>query len=305
VLHPGDIVFAVKSPRRSIHVLFVLALSLAAALLPLGAGLGPRPTGKAITQRSDGFLPSKHGFEFRNVFRGSPLPALLRNAESGPLRAMRAGVDAGLPSEYGLCGGMSLAAADFYLSRATPIQTTTPPVLDTPLYEYLYQRQTDSMGQWGVMAMKFWKWMSLPDRSKAGESTANLSAAELPVIIARLKARQLVPVGLVFTSQADGGRIWENHQVLAYGVAERDDGVVDIRIYDPNFPKDDECVVRVTPVGKSDKPKEVVADRINGKGAVKKVRGFFAMPYQPRIPPKSLVSRQTGGTFTRSPASQK
>ena len=121
-----------KSPRRSIHVLFVLALSLAAALLPLGAGLGPRPTGKAITQRPDGFLPSKHGFEFRNVFRGSPLPALLRNAESGPLRAMRAGVDAGLPTEYGLCGGMSLAAADFYLSRATPIQTTTPPFWTPP-----------------------------------------------------------------------------------------------------------------------------------------------------------------------------
>jgi hypothetical protein len=298
-------VFAVKSPRRSIHVLFVLALGLAATLLPIGTGLGPRPTGRTTTQRPDGFLPSKHGFEFRNVFHGSPLPAILRNAESGPIRAMRGSVDANLPSEFGLCGGMSLAAADFYLSRSAADQTKAAPEQNTPLYEYLYQRQTDSMGQLGVMALKFWKWMSLPDRSKSGESVARLSATELPAIVNRLKARQLVPVGLVYTSQAENGRIWENHQVLAYGVTEQADGVIDLRIYDPNFPKDDECVVRVTPIGKSDKPTEVTADRINGKGATKKVRGFFAMPYQPRIPPKSLVSRESRGRFTRSPASQK
>jgi hypothetical protein len=283
----------------------VLTLSLAAALLPLGAGKGPQPNSKATTQRAEGFLPSKHGFAFRNAFKGSPLPAVLRNAESGPLNAVKSSVSAGLPSEYGLCGGMSLAAADFYLSGLKAEHGKTVPEHGSALYEYLYQRQTDSMGQWGVMALKFWKWMGLPDRSKSGESTAHLSAMELPTIVACLKARQLLPIGLVYTSQAEGGKLWENHQVLAYGIVEREDGVVDLRIYDPNFPGDDECIVRVTPIGKSDKPTEVTAERITGKGAQKKVRGFFAMPYEPRIPPKSLASRQSGDRLTSPASSQK
>ena len=277
-----------KRRRRSIHTLLVLTVALAAAALPLSVGMGPRTGLKATTQREKGFLPSRDGFEFRNVFRGSPLPAVLRNAESGPLKAIKRGISSGLPGEYGLCGGMSLTAADFYLARKGLPAADAAPEHGSSLYEYLYTRQTDSMGQLGAMAMKFWKWMSLPDTSQAGESAAKLSAQELPGLVKRLKARQLVPVGLVYTSQAAGGRIWENHQVLAYGVEEKAAGVVEIKIYDPNFPKDDRCVVRVSPLGKG-KGAEVSAERVTGNNASKRVRGFFAMPYEPRIPPKGLA----------------
>jgi hypothetical protein len=285
-----------KARRRSIHALFALSLALLAALLPLGAGRGDKKDARATTQRAQGFLPSRDGFQFRNTFKGSPLPAILRNAESGPLSLVRSGVSDGLPKEYGLCGGMSLAAADFYLSRSAMPENGKAPAQGSALYEYLYQRQTDSMGSLGVMVMKFWRWMDLPDRSPAGESTYGLSAQELPILVKRLKARQLVPMGLVYSSREAGGKLWENHQVLAYSVVEKDGGVVEFKIYDPNFPKDDECVVRVRPVGKEKKaPLEVSAERVNGKGAVKRVRGFFAMPYEPRVPDAKLIGKRAAG----------
>lgn len=274
-------------------MVFALSLALVAALLPLGAGRGDKKDGKATTQRAQGFLPSRDGFKFRNAFKGSPLPAALRNAESGPLGMVRSGISDGLPKEYGLCGGMSLAAADFYLSRSALPTDPKAPTQGGDLYEYLYQRQADSMGSLGVMVMKFWRWMDLPDRSAAGESTYGLSAQELPALVKRLKARQLVPLGLVYSSREAGGKLWENHQVLAYGLAEKEAGVFEFKIYDPNFPKDDACIVRVTPVGKDKKsPTEVSAERVNGKGAVKRVRGFFAMPYEPRVPDAKLMPKQ-------------
>jgi hypothetical protein len=154
------------------------------------------------------------------------------------------------------------------------------------------------------MVMKFWRWMDLPDRSPAGESTYGLSAQELPSLMKRLKARQLVPVGLVFTSREMSGKLWENHQVLAYGLAEKDGGVVELKIYDPNFPRDDNCVVRVTPVGKDQQnPGEVSAERINGKGTVKRVRGFFAMPYEPRVPSAKVVAKKPASQ-SEKPASR-
>jgi hypothetical protein len=291
--------------------------SLAAAMLPLGP-LEPgtdSTLAKAVTQRADdAFAPSKSGFGFRNTFTGSPLPASLRGA--GAVKGVAQGIGAGLglPHEYGLCGGMSLAAADFYLAKKPIPDFTKPPQQGTPLYEYLYKRQADSMGPLGVMALKFWSWMKLPDRSDTGECTQKLTAQELPGIIARLKTRQLVPIGLVLTREGEG-RLWENHQILGYGVKEGQNGVVDLLVYDPNFPRDDKVVIRLTPESeeaskstdhavsanpaddnaqaKPPAPKatgsqEYQCQRISGKGLTKKVRGLFAMPYEPKTPPEGL-----------------
>jgi hypothetical protein len=146
--------------------------------------------------------------------------------------------------------------------------------------------------------------MKLPDHSDSGESTQKLTAQEIPGIIARLKARQLVPIGLVLTSEGKG-RLWENHQILGYGVQENAQGVIDLQVYDPNFPRDDKVVIRLTPIASDAAPKgekppaakgprpdsatgEYHCQRISGKGLTKKVRGVFAMPYEPRTPPDGL-----------------
>jgi hypothetical protein len=295
-----------KSRRKLLQVLAASLCSLAAAILPLGSGPAD-DAAKAVTQRAEGFIPNKHGYGFRNIFKGSPLPAVLRGASAGPMRAVGLELDSGLglPTEFGLCGGMSLAAADFYLAKRPVPDLTKPPEQGTPLYEYLYQRQADSMGPLGVMALKFWTWMKLPNHSDTGECTQKLTAAELPGIVKRLKARQLVPIGLVLTNSGDG-KLWENHQILGYGVKECEHGVVELLVYDPNFPKDDKVVIRVTPVtkdapteakstdatkaakSKAPAPTEYTCERVTGKGLVKKVRGLFSMPYEPKTPPEGL-----------------
>lgn len=287
--------------------------SLAAAMLPLGSFQpGTDSTlAKAVTQRAEGFKPSKSGFGFRNIFSGSPLPAALRGAGAVKSLAQGVGAGLGLPHEYGLCGGMSLAAADFYLSNKPVPDLTKPPQQGTALYEYLYKRQADSMGPLGVMALKFWSWMKLPDHSDTGDNTQNLTAQELPGIIAKLKARQLVPIGLVLTREGEG-RLWENHQILGYGIKEGEHGIIDLLVYDPNFPRDDNVVIRLTPAAQAqqsaDKPAEpkppapardtersskdplpeYLCQRVSGKGLTKKVRGLFAMPYEPKTPPEGL-----------------
>ena len=286
--------------------------SLAAAILPLGQFEPPTDSARSqkVTQRPEAFAPNHNGFGFRNIFKGSPLPASLRGASSAPLKAVGESLtmEMGLPREFGLCGGMSLAAADFYLANRRVPDLSKPPEQGTPLYEYLYQRQTDSMGPMGVMALKFWTWMKLPDHSDTGDCTQTLTAKELPGIVSRLKARQLVPVGLVLTSNSIG-KLWENHQILAYGVDEKDGGVVELKVYDPNFPGDDHVVVKLTPAEDVKEPapakkdghakspakpapaspaKEYTCQRVSGKGVVKKVRGLFSMPYEPKVPPADL-----------------
>ncbi|MBL9001096.1 MAG: hypothetical protein JNK25_08165 [Phycisphaerae bacterium] len=165
------------------------------------------------------FLPSHHGFQFHNSFTGTPIPPLLRGL----------GLEGAVPDTFGLCGGMSLAACDLYLTGAVVPADTKPPREGTPLYAYIYRRQTDSLGTMGVMAAKFAQWMLLPDTSETGDSTAGRTAGELPAILARLERGELVPLGLVYAkadppdSRSAGNtgrdRLWENHQVLAYGLA--------------------------------------------------------------------------------------
>src|SRR3954462_5939222 len=110
-----------KKGRGALNFVLASLGSLAAAILPLGAwGPGDQGTvSRSTIQRAEGFTPRHDGFGFRNIFRGSPLPASVRDADSGPLRAIKLGLGSGLglPSEFGLCGGMSIAAADYYLAK--------------------------------------------------------------------------------------------------------------------------------------------------------------------------------------------
>lgn len=72
------------------------------------------------------FKPSVNGFSFVNSFVNDFIPAL----------DWRTG---------GLCGGMSYAALDYYYSHIpVPVQPFIP-ANKTPLYNYLYQRQTTSI----------------------------------------------------------------------------------------------------------------------------------------------------------------
>jgi len=334
-----------------------LLLRSAFLLLTLLASLASRAHAQPsqTTQRpAEPFTPSRHGLAFTNHFTGSSLPPELRDADSGFMLWARsiAQKHGNLPDEFGLCGGMSLLAADYYLAAKSIPDSNAAPEQGTPLYDAIYQRQRDSLGPGAAYILKFAHWMTIPDtssreprvpetpespdthvtgaderenathagndsRSAPGpdappappvESTSSLTRLELPAILQSLERNELVPLGLVLT-RAGRGRLWNNHQVLAYALERLDDATLHIRIYDPNYPADDNCILRVEGIGAGaigvnpDAPRDnpatlnstrpgnpsttgdtVRITRIPSNAAPRNVRGLFPMPYTPTPP---------------------
>jgi hypothetical protein len=220
------------------------------------------------------FRPSRHGFRFVNSFTGSALPLSLPATEKR----------LGLPDRFGLCGGMSCAAADFFLASREVPQVSTPPGRGEALYDFLYQRQLTTFAPAGAMALKFVEWMDLPEEGPSG--TRARTQAELPEITAALGRGEPVILGLVLVARGDGQKAWENHQVLAYSAERLPMDVLELRIYDPNFPGRDDVVVRVAP-----HPEGPRLTRLLGGGRGIGIRGLFRMPYVPLTPPGALAMK--------------
>ena len=249
------------------------------------AGCRAAPSAPASDPARREFVPSRDGWSFRNSFAGDPLPEALRQSGIAPLLD-RFGGRAGLavPDKFGLCGGMSAAAADFWLQDRPLPYRASPPAEGDALYNYLRQRNADSMGAAGVMAMKFIEWMNLPETaSGSGErSTGGLSVAEVQSVVERVRQDGYATVGLVYVDSRTG-KPWENHQVLACRVLAADDRGAEIQVYEPNYPGNDDVKLVAAFVegaaGKEARITQWIGDR------KRHVRGLFAMPYQPVIPP--------------------
>ena len=148
--------------------------------------------------------------------------------------------------------------------------------------------------------------MSLPDTGLLG--TRTMTIAELGEIRAGLSAGRPRVLGLVFNhhlanKEASGpaGVPWENHQVMAYDVVASpgSPGAVSIRIYDPNYPKQDDVVIRcrpriggmmmVGPWGGVEAPlMGAECERVVGTRRGMAVRGVFVMPYSGAVVPEKL-----------------
>lgn len=182
-----------------------------------------------------------------------------------------------LPNRFGLCGGMSFAAADYFIAKKPPPPDTKPPVEGTKLYKYLFARQGTSVGPMGAMGLKFIEWMRLPDAGPDGTRARTLT--EVPAMTAALKRGEPVVIGLVLVTAAESREPWNNHQVLGYAVEETD-RQTDIHIYDPNFPKRDDVVLRVRREGDDCSIAMVVSGRPD-----RRIRGMFRMSYAAATPP--------------------
>jgi hypothetical protein len=232
------------------------------------------------------FQPSVHGFKFVNKFPGYPLPFSIPDLP-------------GLTSvgkSYGLCGGMSSAVYDFLLAGKNIPAVTTIPELASPLHRYLYRRQVDTFGALGEYIAKFAKWMLLPDSTIFGVQKRTYDAFE--EIRVKLDDGNAVVLGLIYVSSGSSFEIWKNHQVLAYKYSEISATTIDINIYDPNYPLRDDVIIRLerVPVGTTLIPgipprkRTVLGFKCTQKIAdrQKNVRGFFAMPYVPVVPPSEF-----------------
>jgi hypothetical protein len=237
------------------------------------------------------FVPSRNGFWFLNLFPGTPLPFSIPSLPH----------ISEIPSAYGLCGGMSAAAADFFYAGKIVAQEHEIPAKHTPLYQYLMKRQLDSFSPFGEPILQFMDWMKLDEQSPLGtwHRTADQVAHLKTLFAGGMPAH---PIGLVYANP--GQPLWENHQVLAIGYHEPSPTTIEIPIYDPNFPMNDQVFIRAErrSVAGSDARGQaiqgnslhcqriaIVADT-NGNPVedAKPMRGLFLMPYQPIVPPEDL-----------------
>jgi hypothetical protein len=226
---------------------------------------------------TDGFLPSRHGFAFRNSWPSAPGVTV-----PSPLGSIGVGNAA-----RGLCGGMVFAALDYWRAGIAPPAGQPPP--GSPLYRYVVRRLITS---WQIPAgvARYYRWMSLPD----GDSSLDLRGrrlitrpgvsrrtieAEWPRLRAHLNAGIPTALGVVTVASANPARLGHNHQVLAYGYQVSGSKVA-LGVYDPNSgPRDDVriCFDASAPSG--------TAAFSHNLDLARPVRGFFVVAYSPAAPP--------------------
>jgi hypothetical protein len=196
--------------------------------------------------RVPNFLPSTSGFAYdNNAWPHNPI----RQFKLGNVASLNIG-----DAANGLCGGMSFTLADLHRA-GLPGGPDARPAYESPRYTYIVQRQIDSF-QDGVVPLRFYTLMS-PVRAEREtwleqllgrfgvdrhSRTWTMIQVEWPTIRKQLDSGQLAAIGLVRTVSADPNQLSHNHQVLAWGY-DLDGTKVSLRIWDPNFPRDDEVVL--------------------------------------------------------------
>ena len=215
-------------------------------------------------QMDTGFRPSTHGFGFPNTWHDLVL---------------------GVFTSRGRCGGMVFAALDRFAAGVplAPIeQARVLPDYRAPLAHHIWRRQIESVV--GRLGSNLWRfaWLTyLPSHAPGG--TASTTHRELPGLLAALEAGQPVPLGLV--SGLSIRHLARNHQVLAYA-ADVEGGLARIRVYDPNFPHQNDVVLEV----RTTDPGHVV-ERVGARTIP--WRGIFAEHYAPAPVPVAGVSTQS------------
>ncbi len=230
--------------------------------------------------------PSVHGFKFDNRFVGYPLPFTL---PALPGLGNVSGI-------YGLCGGMSSAVYDFLLAgRAIP-QTGEVPTQGDDLQRYLFKRQMDLFGVLGESVVKFAEWMVMPDEGLNGTQRHTLD--QFVTLRDRLEAGTCAVLGIVYVDWRGGFKLWNNHQVLAFDYSAPNSKTFEIHIYDPNYSKQDDVIIRAERVivhtrtalsGRKSNTYGLKCAQWKSGQQIHTIRGFFLMPYAPVIPAVNLI----------------
>jgi hypothetical protein len=209
------------------------------------------------------FLPSRDGFAFANSWPTAP--AISVRTPAGRLGIGNAAL--------GLCGGMVLAALDYWHAGRPP--PAVQPAPGTPLYRYVVRRLIQS---WHIPAgvAGYYRGMLSSDPILAGRTLSR----QWPRIRALLDVGQPAPLALVTVASANPLLLGRNHQVLAYGYGVSG-AEVTIAVYDPNSGPDDTVVIRFS-----------TADGSAGLAAFAHtvdirwpIRGFFLTRYTRAEPP--------------------
>jgi hypothetical protein len=189
------------------------------------------------------------------------------------------------PKNYGLCGGMAAASLDyFHAGKPTPRGKNINDLPDerTPegaaLRKYLTDRQLESMAQNFPKLLAWMVMLHVDIPFYDGDGPAWLLARskdEWTELKGRIDAGTPWPVMLIGSSASP----FNNHQVLAYGYADPDDGTATMFVYDMNCPGKENRIVldfRASLL----QARETCPDARRGP-----LRGFFCNEYEPTVPP--------------------
>jgi hypothetical protein len=214
-------------------------------------------------QQRTGFLPSHDGLPFSNSWPRSP-------AISVRTPAGRIGIG---QAARGLCGGMVLAALDYW--RAGQAPPADRPVPGDPVFRFIVTRL---LASWQVPGgvLRYYRWMRRPDR----ELSRFTVTAQWPQVRAQLDAGTPVPLGVVTVASASPFQLGHNHQVLAYGY-QADSRRVRLSVYDPNRGPDDNVSIEFDAVAGA------AASFAHNLNLSRPVRGFFVTHYSPARPPRA------------------
>ena len=232
----------------------------------------PRTHDASTTKRVDGFLPSTHGFRFRNAWPDAT-PVVVVDAGVGTIRLGDA--------NDGLCGGMALAAADLYAAGRRPRAWTTPPAGGSAAFRYFARRL---LASWGIPAgpAKFAYWAATPDGDTLFGLRPGLARLtirdELPRVRAAVDRGRPALLGLVTVRSPTPAQLGNCHIVLAYGYSD-DDCRVRVDVYDPNSPRRDDIALALDTSHPGSRTPIEHNVRIS-----RPIRGFFVLPYRKADP---------------------
>jgi hypothetical protein len=181
-----------------------------------------------------GFLPSTNGFHFANRFPPGPTLKL------GVLDPRLVGIG---DAAAGLCGGMAWSARERFVAGRPIPPDTEAPANGSALFRSLVRSQVQSL-RWFLTSWQFW-WAGVigPERTLAGTRDH-----VLPGIQRAIDAGRLPLVGLVRHSGPSPWAMTGSHQVLAFEYAI-DANATTVRIYDPNWPDQDDVSITLDGAG--------------------------------------------------------
>jgi hypothetical protein len=211
-----------------------------------------------------GFTPSNNGFQFSNSWPQDPVKVIPLPWGNVPIG----------DASNGLCGGMVLAARDWF-EAGIPAPSGRRPEFGQRLYEYIADRLIDSFNlPYGPVA-----YVAMMQASMATAAARSVTI-EYPKIKADIDSGRLSCLGLCTLYSPWVWDIGLNHQVLAYGYEETDTEAT-ISVYDPNTPRGDQTFITMNLVS----PETPLISNVDLSAGLQ-VRGFHQISYVPMTPPE-------------------
>lgn len=189
----------------------------------LGMGMLGSVFSVLAAPRFTGFTPQMHGFRFANTFENDFVREF--NVRTG-----------------GLCGGMVYTALDYYLKRSRITTQDYRPAVQTPLHDYIYNRQVksiaDNVDKWAEFTEAAGNIFGARNSEQFKWGLQGYGGGRLQELMEKIDRGTPVPLGL----KDEGGM--GDHQVLAIGYdlgryrGDLKGFESDLRIfvYDPNHP---------------------------------------------------------------------